>query len=95
MALLSFVDSAPRAYRLKASNAYRIFSTEAGTSPAAGAAVVKVGAALSLGAPPSFTRPVHKACDRTTYRLRCPVCDTWLARFGQMTVSADRSQVGR
>jgi hypothetical protein len=33
MALLSFVDSAPRAYRLKASNAYLTFSTAAGTSP--------------------------------------------------------------
>src|SRR6266581_6643036 len=35
MALLSFVDSAPRAYRLKAGNAYLTFSTSAGTSPPA------------------------------------------------------------
>ena len=32
MALLSFVKSAPRAYRLKASNAAPPFSTSAGTS---------------------------------------------------------------
>jgi hypothetical protein len=32
MALLSFVESAPRAYRLKASNAAPPFSTSAGTS---------------------------------------------------------------
>ena len=34
MALLSFVDSAPRAYRLKAGNAAWKVSTDAGTSPA-------------------------------------------------------------
>src|SRR5437660_12742637 len=33
MALLSFVDSAPRAYRLKAGNAYLTFSPSTGTSP--------------------------------------------------------------
>src|SRR6266446_2894688 len=33
MALLSFVDSAPRAYRLKAGNAYLTFSTSTRTSP--------------------------------------------------------------
>jgi hypothetical protein len=33
MALLSFVDSAPRAYRLKAGNAYLTFSTAVGTFP--------------------------------------------------------------
>jgi hypothetical protein len=33
MALLSFVDSTPRAYRLKAGNAARRISTDAGTSP--------------------------------------------------------------
>jgi hypothetical protein len=33
MALLSFVDSTPRAYRLKAGNAARKVSTDAGTSP--------------------------------------------------------------
>src|SRR5258708_11425437 len=33
MALLSFVDSAPRAYRLKAGNACSPFSTSTGTSP--------------------------------------------------------------
>src|SRR5947209_17967609 len=33
MALLSFVASAPRAYRLKAGNAYLTFSTSTGTSP--------------------------------------------------------------
>jgi hypothetical protein len=33
MALLSFADSAPRAYRLKAGNAYLTFSTSAGTFP--------------------------------------------------------------
>src|SRR6266404_3804942 len=35
MALLSFVASAPRAYWLKAGNAYLTFSTSAGTSPPA------------------------------------------------------------
>src|ERR1700680_3653893 len=35
MALLSFVESAPRAYRLKASNAAPPFSTSAGTSAVA------------------------------------------------------------
>src|ERR1700730_12281887 len=34
MALLSFADSAPRAYWLKAGNAYFTFSTTAGTCPA-------------------------------------------------------------
>jgi len=33
MALLSFVDRTPRAYRLKAGNAYLTFSTSRGTSP--------------------------------------------------------------
>jgi hypothetical protein len=33
MALLSCVDSTPRAYRLKAGNAARKVSTDAGTSP--------------------------------------------------------------
>jgi hypothetical protein len=33
MALLSFVDSAPRAYRLKVGNAYFTFSTAVGTFP--------------------------------------------------------------
>ena len=33
LALLSFVVSAPRAYGLKVSNAYRSISTEAGISP--------------------------------------------------------------
>jgi hypothetical protein len=33
MALLSFVDSTPRAYRLKGSNAYLAFSTKTGASP--------------------------------------------------------------
>jgi hypothetical protein len=37
MALLSFVESAPRAYRLKASNAAPPFSTSAGTSASTGA----------------------------------------------------------
>jgi hypothetical protein len=34
MALLSFADSAPRAYWLKAGNAYLTFSTSTGTCPA-------------------------------------------------------------
>src|SRR5277367_3446443 len=33
MALLSFEDSAPRAYRLQVGNAYLTFSTSVGTSP--------------------------------------------------------------
>jgi hypothetical protein len=33
MALLSFADSAPRAYWLKAGKAYLTFSTRTGTSP--------------------------------------------------------------
>src|SRR5208282_2929229 len=33
MALLSFADSAPRAYRLKVGNAYLTFSTSTGASP--------------------------------------------------------------
>src|SRR5271169_4365940 len=33
MALLSFADSAPRAYWLKVGNAYLTFSTSTGTSP--------------------------------------------------------------
>jgi hypothetical protein len=33
MALLSFADSAPRAYWLKVGNAYLTFSTSMGTSP--------------------------------------------------------------
>src|SRR5262249_48151096 len=38
MALLSFVESAPRAYRLKASNAAPPISTSIGTIPTAGIA---------------------------------------------------------
>src|SRR5208282_4740076 len=34
MALLSYADSAPRAYRLKVGNAYLTFSTSTGASPA-------------------------------------------------------------
>jgi biotin transporter BioY len=49
MALLSFVDSAPRAYRLKASNAYRIFSTEAGTSPTFAVLVIGMAYGWRLG----------------------------------------------
>src|SRR5271157_4362189 len=33
MALLTFADSAPRAYRLKVGNAYLTFSTSTGASP--------------------------------------------------------------
>jgi len=36
MALLSFADSAPRAYWLKAGNPYLTFSTSTGTSPCGG-----------------------------------------------------------
>jgi hypothetical protein len=36
MALLSFADSAPRAYWLKAGNAYLTFSTSTGTFPCRG-----------------------------------------------------------
>src|SRR5271155_2244362 len=36
MALLSFEDSAPRAYRLQVGNAYLTFSTSVGTSPQRG-----------------------------------------------------------
>src|SRR5271155_1414980 len=39
MALLSFEDSAPRAYRLQGGNAYLTFSTSVGTSPSLGAAL--------------------------------------------------------
>src|SRR5258705_12668166 len=42
MALLSFVASAPRAYWLKAGNAYLTFSTSAGTSPSASALTLMV-----------------------------------------------------
>jgi hypothetical protein len=40
MALLSFVDSAPRAYRLKVGNACPPISTSTGTSPRGGFGVV-------------------------------------------------------
>src|SRR6516162_9327496 len=40
MALLSFADSAPRAYRLKVGNAYLTFSTSTGASPIDEAAFV-------------------------------------------------------
>jgi len=40
MALLSFVDSTPRAYRLKAGNAAWKVSTNAGTSPSSGANIM-------------------------------------------------------
>src|SRR5271155_2845389 len=40
MALLSFEDSAPRAYRLQVGNAYLTFSTSVGTSPLAAAQFV-------------------------------------------------------
>jgi hypothetical protein len=41
MALLSYVDSTPRAYRLKAGNAARRISTGAGTSPGSKTRIVK------------------------------------------------------
>jgi hypothetical protein len=48
--LLSFVESAPRAYRLKASNAAPPFSTSAGTSAVLGIpAVHGLKANLALG----------------------------------------------
>jgi hypothetical protein len=43
MALLSFVDSTPRAYRLKASNAAPLISTSVGTFP-----IVLAAAPLAL-----------------------------------------------
>jgi hypothetical protein len=42
MALLSFVESTPRAYRLKASNAAPSFSTFPGTIPSTGTKAIKV-----------------------------------------------------
>jgi branched-chain amino acid transport system substrate-binding protein len=57
MALLSFVESAPRAYRLKASNAAPPFSTSAGTS--AGDKVDLILAAST----PETTNPVSTQCE--------------------------------
>jgi len=48
MALLSFVDSTPRAYRLKAGNAARRISTDAGTSPRSAAHTDTADLGLSL-----------------------------------------------
>jgi len=48
MALLSFVESSPRAYRLKASNAAPPFSTSAGTSARGASFVVDI--VLNIGA---------------------------------------------
>jgi hypothetical protein len=42
MALLSFVESAPRAYRLKASNAAPPFSTSAGTSASRASSIRRI-----------------------------------------------------
>jgi hypothetical protein len=46
MALLSFVDSAPRAYRLKAGNAYFTFSTSTGTFPILGMGIPSARSAI-------------------------------------------------
>src|SRR5271156_943619 len=54
MALLSFEDSAPRAYRLQVGNAYLTFSTSVGTSPLKGRTVIIPGGASGIGA--SFVR---------------------------------------
>jgi hypothetical protein len=51
MALLSFVDSVPRAYRLKAGNAYFTFSTSTGTLPERRDRLFNERRALDLGMP--------------------------------------------
>jgi len=67
MALLSFVDRAPQAYRLKVGNAYLTFSTSTGTSPKLGPVLenpdlADLAAATALGKrdrgrrPPAFAR---------------------------------------
>src|SRR6266851_4360860 len=61
MALLSFVDSAPRAYRLKVGNAYLTFSTSAGTSPPL-VASWRVGRASELRA--ENKREAHQENDK-------------------------------
>src|SRR6516225_5276090 len=55
MALLSFADSAPRAYRLKVGNAYLTFSTSTGASPTAHRRLPSLGGSL---------RPQPSAADR-------------------------------
>src|SRR5271154_3456683 len=75
MALLSFVDSAPRAYRLKVGNACPPISTSTGTSPDAAAVLVKGYAAgivgriiaegeLDLGCDVIRVRQISRAADR-------------------------------
>jgi hypothetical protein len=54
MALLSFVESAPQAYRLKASNAAPPFSTSAGTSALG---LIRAGYGGALAAWAGFTLP--------------------------------------
>jgi arylsulfatase A-like enzyme len=58
MALLSFAESAPRAYRLKASNAAPPISTSGGTS--ASIEAISVSAAAALTVSPSFTQEQRK-----------------------------------
>jgi hypothetical protein len=55
MALLSFVESAPRAYRLKASNAAPPFSTSIGTIPTLVTTDVHGDALINLGHNDSIT----------------------------------------
>src|SRR5271166_2022190 len=57
MALLSFADSAPRAYRLKVGNAYLTFSTSTGASPSSGRTLHSVGLMLLTPAPLAGDQP--------------------------------------
>src|SRR6516164_4946961 len=70
MALLSFADSAPRAYWLKAGNAYLTFSTSTGTSPrrAVNIFISRRHGAEHLGFPEAF----HTACPRCHTRTELP-----------------------
>src|SRR6516164_6907771 len=70
MALLSFADSAPRAYWLKAGNAYLTFSTSTGTSPRRAVNIFssRRHGAEHLGFPEAF----HTACARCHTRTELP-----------------------
>jgi hypothetical protein len=58
MALLSFVESQPRAYRLKAGNAASPISTSSGTIPSIGV-LGRIAMSLSVDIEELFRRPVH------------------------------------
>src|SRR5271167_1710020 len=65
MALLSFADSAPRAYRLKVGNAYLTFSTSTGTFPMNGLTPAEMICSAHGQLKDELVRNYSASCDRS------------------------------